>query len=144
MNQSLKNAYAEVFSESISKDCSVADAGCWQGSVWTWNVVEIVGILSKATHNFCVEFSELLEDVIMDKDVEDSFVWLELDEGLFSVKICYSLFDSRSAPYIFSSNVTRVLNHCWSSATLDNIRLFGWRLLHGRVPSKDRFSNVEL
>lgn len=57
---------------------------------------------------------------------------------MFTIKSCYSLFDSDSSTAVVLSGVLGALKHCWNSAALNKLQHFGWRLLHDKIPSKDQ------
>ncbi|XP_058777072.1 uncharacterized protein LOC131651423 [Vicia villosa] len=72
--QSLKDAFPEVIPLALINYCSVEDAGNWQDDEWHWNLDGIVESHNPVVQNFRGEIPALLNDVILIREDEYSYV----------------------------------------------------------------------
>ncbi|XP_058782239.1 uncharacterized protein LOC131656564 [Vicia villosa] len=134
----LLDPFPEVFAFAINSCCSVEDAGFWQDDLWHWNLAGIVESSNPVVQNLGGEIVALLNNITLTREEEDSFGWLKNDEGIFTVRSCYSWLTAETALDSVSPGVLGALSSCWNSAAPLKMQYFGWRLLHDRLPSKDQ------
>lgn len=68
----------------------------------------------------------------------DSFVWRTTVSDDFSVKDCYRyLFSKLSGPAVNAEKVRASLN-IWKIKAPSNFLFFGWRIIHGKIGTKDQ------
>jgi hypothetical protein len=89
----LKEVFPRPFCVSASKDLLVSDAGSWVGGRWCWAVAWRHNLFQwemDLYHNLL----QVISGVSL-SGVVDNWIWVEDDDGIFSVKSCYN-FLSRS------------------------------------------------
>ncbi|XP_058770110.1 uncharacterized protein LOC131643803 [Vicia villosa] len=68
----------------------------------------------------------------------DAVCWWRNDDGIFTVKSVYSVIRDRDLEVAVDNKVVAFLNKFWKSHVPSKIKVFGWRVLHNRLPSKDQ------
>ncbi|KAI5425397.1 hypothetical protein KIW84_031268 [Lathyrus oleraceus] len=111
-NQPLWETYLELCVHAINTDCYVAETG------------------------LLAEFAGLLQQVSMEQNIPDRFVWMGDIKGVFSVKYCVKHFTDKK-PSSMPSDIVISINHLWNVNVPPNFLIFGWRFLLNRIPAKD-------
>ncbi|XP_058726970.1 uncharacterized protein LOC131598375 [Vicia villosa] len=112
--------------------------GGWQEDSWRWDL-DISGDMLLEDPTDLMEVMELLEILASAKPVErenDSFIWWPAEEGAFTVKSCYLSLRDRLEEDTVEANKTTALNLIWKSQIPSKLKVFGWRVLLDRLPSK--------
>ncbi|XP_058733646.1 uncharacterized protein LOC131605289 [Vicia villosa] len=86
------------------------------------------------------ELLELLGGLGPVDGVEDVIKWWPNSDGTFSVKSCTPLFRERLLDVGVEPNNLSAINLFWRSGVPSKIKIFGWRLMLNRLPSKDQLS----
>lgn len=85
------------------------------------------------------EFLELMFNISLSRDAEDSYFWMLLGEGFYSVYSCYTLFlVEEGAMSVFQEDVVKALNNMWKIEAPTKLIFFGWRVLLNRIATKDQ------
>ncbi|XP_068504327.1 uncharacterized protein [Phaseolus vulgaris] len=79
-----------------------------------------------------------LSRVRLSRDQEDIQVWGFDDSGLFSVNSAYSAYECIAHPVRSSQN--DVFRYLWKIKTFPNVLTTTWRVLIGRIPTRENLS----
>lgn len=58
---------------------------------------------------------------------EDGFVWKKSDDGIFSVRSCYSFLSLNMPAMVHPNPIVAALKYMWEIEVPSNISMFGWR-----------------
>lgn len=86
------------------------------------------------------EFAGLLQQVSMEQNILDRFVWMGDIKGVFSIKYCVEHFTDKK-PSSMPSDIVISINHLWNVNVPHNFLIFGWSFLLNRIPTKDQLFN---
>ena len=133
-NVNLKSLFLRLFFLSLNQGQKVEEVGVWEESVWRWTLRwrrvrfewEIpletgLGIhISRAT---------------VTKDNKDDQVWRSDESGNFTVSSAYEcLVKADRGPHIAA------FKYLWKIKTFPNVMITSWRVLLGRVPTRECLS----
>lgn len=67
---------------------------------------------------------------------QDEFVWTGCPNKVFIVQSCYRKLMQRLEPIILGDRLKREIQAMWEVLTSTKIKVFTWRLLLGRLPTR--------
>ena len=134
-NISLKTLFPRLYSISLNQGQKVEEVGSWVDSVWEWK---------HRWRRVRFEWESMLESdlamhlsrVRLSRDQEDIRVWGFDDLGLFSVNSAYECI---AHPTRSSQN--DVFSYLWKIKTFPNVLTTAWRVLIGRIPTRENLSS---
>ncbi|XP_058751979.1 uncharacterized protein LOC131625099 [Vicia villosa] len=139
-NNNLENQFPAVYNLSRLQNGSIAEMGAFHRGNWSWNVnVPAESLLADPVA--AVEALELIQRIAMTKPIEDAtdmVIWRHNQDGVFSVKSCYSLIRDRNKEDILPNETLKALMMVWETNIPSKIKVFGWRVLLNRLPSRDQ------
>ncbi|XP_058776551.1 uncharacterized protein LOC131650861 [Vicia villosa] len=139
--ESLKNAFSELFESSRLKGVSVGAMGGWIDGIWKWRDFGIsVNFLDDA--GFKGRIGLLYDRLLLyggpeEENSMDVVSWEFNNDSVFSVASCYNLYSMNFIPFgsvIKHDEAFRVL---WKAEVPFKIKAFGWRLFLDRLPTKE-------
>ncbi|MCI12807.1 putative ribonuclease H protein, partial [Trifolium medium] len=74
-------------------------------------------------------------------DALDRRKWKHATSGIFTVKSAYSAMQERRSVYPLDHHTTEALAHLWQNSVPSKVAIFGWRLLLGRLPTRESLYN---
>ncbi|KAK2430593.1 hypothetical protein QL285_028913 [Trifolium repens] len=132
---SLQNLFPDLFAKTTLPDENIAQMGTWEGEAWAWNL---------AWHSTLSEEVEeaqylmsLLLPIVPNKDVGDRRRWLDNKDGLFTVQSAYSALSKQQYKSLEDPILAATFKKLWLNNVLTKISIFGWRLLLGKLPTKE-------
>ncbi|KAK2400342.1 hypothetical protein QL285_050052 [Trifolium repens] len=138
-NRPLKDVFPRLFSVSVSKELSVAEAWVRVEGLWCW-VVDWRRALFDWELDLYHNLLQVIGDVVLSEE-EDRWIWAEEGEGNFSVKSCYNLLARLGTPVLLPSGVeTSVFNFVWNSSAPSKVCAFTWQAFLDRIPSRVNLS----
>lgn len=123
--------YPRLYNLSKLKHAMVQACGVWVGGVWQWDLGWRRGLLGRELG----WLHAMLEDINrchLVEGVHDVWRWLPSQDGVFSVNSFYLFLQ---VPEGFSADP--IFDLIWHSYVPSNVKAFSWRLVLGRIPSKD-------
>jgi hypothetical protein len=138
-NSPLCEKFPRLFSISSHKDGLVGEyweeKERWSGGEWGWHRRLFVWeetLLNNLLENF-PPFSMLEE--------EDSWKWVQSEDGNFTVKSTYLLLNNIFSPDSgLGDHDLRVLSIIWKSPAPSKVIAFAWKLLRNRLPTRARLA----
>ncbi|XP_058733030.1 uncharacterized protein LOC131604618 [Vicia villosa] len=85
-----------------------------------------------------IELIEVLSTAKPHGADKDKVKWGSSQDGVFSVKSCYSLFRDRGLEDVITSDTQMALEMIWETNISSKLKVFGWRVILNRLPSKDQ------
>lgn len=87
-NQTISEAYPELYAKSTSPFMTVAAAGNWEGSVWVWGVGGWFNALDDEDVDLRNQLIDQLQNLNPDSYGRDECLWVTDEGSGFSVKDC--------------------------------------------------------
>ena len=134
-NESLNSKYKRLFEISLQNGAAVGDLGEWVEERWRW-------VFQWRREFFDWErvlLTNLLQDlnrVKLHVNVKDAWRWLPGSDGGYSVSTAYKAQGSSEVPLC-----SEVFCKVWDAWVPTKVKVFGWRLAHGRLATLDNLSN---
>jgi hypothetical protein len=134
-NVFLKDHFPRLFSVSSIKEAKVAGAGSWVNGRWCWSIAwrRNLSVWEDELH---VQLMEILLGASLSM-TKDKWVWSVEDDGVFSVKSCYSLLSRRAVSLVDIPAVHNfVFQRIWKSVAPLKVNAFFWQALIDKIPSR--------
>lgn len=110
--------------------------------LWKWDLSisrEVLFCLSGNGMRQMKELEEILEEIHIWHNVQDSIKWWPEQDGSFSVKSCYDRCRiSFQLNNVLQEDELQMLKSIWKARTPSKIQVFGWRIIMNKLPSKDQ------
>jgi hypothetical protein len=121
----------------IAADCNitVADKSINRGTRLRWNW-QWVRQLNDSEMIRKSELEGLLSTIVLQEGAADEFCWVQDEEQDFSVRGCYKFLRNLQVRDDFEDDLLTAVQQLWSTSVLLKVLLFGWRLLHDRMPTR--------
>lgn len=126
----LKTRFRKLFHLSIQKNKSILEMGEWRNGSWSWSF-KWRRSLSLRERNMVDELCNVVNGIPLRRNVMDSWVWKEEQEGRYTVQSAYSLIQAPS--WDASDPIFQLV---WSSAAPSNVCIFIWKLVQDRLPTR--------
>ncbi|KAK7280954.1 hypothetical protein RIF29_08549 [Crotalaria pallida] len=129
-----KTFLPRLFSLAVNKFSSVGDDGSWVNDVWLWSVGWRRELFSWESE-LLSSFLAFIDPVTPSQHVRDSWVWIHHSSGFYS---CSSAYD-----VIHSSQVAMgefLFRKIWFTLVPSKVSGFVWKLILGKVPTKEVLS----
>ncbi|XP_058732933.1 uncharacterized protein LOC131604515 [Vicia villosa] len=136
-SRSLAEQYPKLFEECSMKDSSIKDMRTGVGDDWIWNLWngnEVLGHVAIIEH---AELCGVLDGLRVATNEVDRFVWPYDSSNIFSVKSCYALMARELGEAVMDENSRQVLDIMWGAKVPSKLKVFGWRLIQDRLPTKN-------
>lgn len=137
-NQSLKEAFPNLFHLFPNQKSSVADSGCWCGVVWNWSVSIPSLLPSLELSRDLVDLESSMPEKTPIVGRINNFAWLSNALGDFYVSSCYELLSLDRQQCGFEGIVVLALKEMWRSIIPSNIQIFSWMFLLDKLAMKDQ------
>jgi len=133
-NANLKSLFPRLFSSSLNQGQKVEELGVWEESGWCWNLrwrrVRFEWEIPLET-----ELGLHISRATVTKDRKDARVWRSDESGSFTVSSAYEcLVKADRSPQIVA------FKYLWKIKTFPNVMITAWRVLLGRVLTKECLS----
>ncbi|CAI8586508.1 unnamed protein product [Vicia faba] len=84
------------------------------------------------------ELIEILTMVNIIDEHNDTCRWCPNQDGGFSVKSCYNCLRDIELEDVILEEINGVLQRLWKTCTPSKTKVFGWRVMLNRLPTKDQ------
>ncbi|XP_058776651.1 uncharacterized protein LOC131650971 [Vicia villosa] len=139
-NDTLCNQFPMLFEALQEPSVRISEAGHFEQHGWVWAFCDISSPLSALEAEACDSLINILQHIEPNVLNQDVFIWWP-SAASFSVK---SAFDRLSIGWDQSLSLSveelAVLKLIWKSKVPSNIQVFGWRLLHNRLQTRDELA----
>ncbi|XP_058764822.1 uncharacterized protein LOC131638284 [Vicia villosa] len=99
-------------------------------------MVDSVDPFVQAQHD---DLGEMLSEVKLSRDSEDSHNWKMTEEGTFTVKSCFgSISAELNVGDMVDEAILKALNFLWKTKAPAKLSFFGWRVILNRIATKDQ------
>ncbi|XP_058734089.1 uncharacterized protein LOC131605797 [Vicia villosa] len=122
---------------ACNKGSSVAEAGSWDGSVWSWKWEKILQQGAAPVLGLLAEFFCCLQQYQLEQNVEDSYGWQHDTENVFTVKSCVKMLNDSKESYLPAA-LLKPINKLWEIKVPPSLLMFGWRFLLNRIATKEQ------
>jgi hypothetical protein len=134
-NLPLMDVFPRLFSVSVSKEISVAEARVQVDGLWCWKV-DWRRVLFDWELDLYHNLLEVIGGVVLSEE-GDRWIWAEDGDGNFSVKSCYNMLVRLETPALLPTgleNSTFLRN--WKSSAPSKVCAFAWQVFLDRIPSR--------
>ncbi|CAI8614500.1 unnamed protein product [Vicia faba] len=98
-NESLTKAFSEIFVQAVDDKIVVVPAGIWTYTGWSWQLTDLMFDSNRILPHIWLEFCEVASLMLLQENVQDTYMWKQDIEGIFSIKSCFDLFsENLSSP----------------------------------------------
>lgn len=128
--------FHDLYLMSTMKFGSVKDMVGWVGGVWNWNLqFGDHDLMSNLLEDF-LDLMNFLVEVSPHHNSKAAFFWKESESKFFTVKSCYITMSIVSVVSDLEINLKVVFDLLWKMKIPLKVRIFGWRLLLDRLPTR--------
>ena len=134
-NDTLKNRYPRLYSNSVLKDGSVDKFGIWHVNQWVWQI-EWRREWFSWEYEIINTFMDELKTVKIDAYRNDEWLWLGDNSNSFTVNSAYNvlLCQNTLLPQLSPSFN---FDFFWRLKALPSAHYFAWRVLTGKIATYD-------
>ncbi|XP_058760640.1 uncharacterized protein LOC131633987 [Vicia villosa] len=132
----LAELYPMLYQETIFKSATVDRLGSWRGNCWDWEVIRAYEVLGQEASLELAELQNMLLGIEVKANLEDVIVWPYDVSKCFTVRSCYKLLILEHVHGVEELGIVHGLNLIWEAHVPSKIKIFGWRLLHDRLPTR--------
>ncbi|XP_058783065.1 uncharacterized protein LOC131657716 [Vicia villosa] len=119
---------------------SVYNIGCWVGNGWEWQIENCFSVLNQEACNELSDLKAVLDRVAPSGQNRDVLIWPLQDSHCYSVRSYYTKLVQDSVVELGDSRVRAALQVIWKVKVPSKMQIFGWRLMHDRLPTKSQLS----
>ena len=133
--------YPRLHLNSNQKNQCIQQLGSSSGGTWEWRL-QWRRLLFEAEIPMGVAFLEEIQDLNINEQQQDRWVWLNDSTGVYTVSSAYQLLDRESR----DDNTDGVFQDVWKLKIPSKAVFFAWRLIRDRLPTKSNLSrrNVDI
>ena len=133
-NQPLKTVFPRLFSISLNQGQRVEELGVWEESGWRWKLKWRRGRFEWEIP-MELELGMHISRANVSRDEKDAQIWRGDEVGCFSVSSAYEcLTKYERGPQL------DVFNFLWKIKAFPNVMITTWRVLLGRMPTRECLS----
>jgi hypothetical protein len=138
-NQPLCHLFPGLYAKETGKDVVIAARMGSQVTrpSWSWNWSEG---LNEVDEQQVASLKALFADFMLQPATADSWRWVSDTNGMFSVKSCYSLLLTFRQLAELDEDLLMALRKLWKSDIPSKVKVFGWRLLLKKLPTRAALS----
>ncbi|XP_058775849.1 uncharacterized protein LOC131650136 [Vicia villosa] len=134
-NQSLAEAFPELYGLAANQFMTVAEAGRWQDDVWQWEVHKWCDNVGDVEYNLLLFLETLVLQVTLEQEGEEEFDWdVNAGDG-FTVKSCAAVIRKRSSMALLGEANRKKLSFIWKIAAPSKVQVLAWRMVLDRIPT---------
>ncbi|XP_010678560.1 uncharacterized protein LOC104894092 [Beta vulgaris subsp. vulgaris] len=135
-NIPLKIMFPRLFSLAINQDALVSSYGLWEGFNWIWSFAWKRGL---RPHDLAEKsrLDEILHQVFLDQDSNDSLIWAFHKLGQFSTKSFTQELSKLNPPV-----VSDVIKGVWMGLVPHRIEVFVWLALLGKINTRHKLASM--
>jgi hypothetical protein len=135
-NNTFKELFPNLYVKEAAKDIKIADKLIFNGSEYNWRW-QWVYTLSDMEEQQLTDLCELLVGFSIQPNCPDKWRWMPGPAGIFSVKSCYNLLLDLRQSVVLEQEVLEAIIKLWKNDVPSKIKVFGWRLLLQRLPTRE-------
>jgi len=136
-NYPFRELYPLLYSLSENQNGNVEDMGSWTNNRWTWNLCIKVSELSEEGRLQLTKLQNQLHEIMPNMLIRDEMIWMLDRVNGFTVKSCYKEINSTYNRTNMEGNLRKAIVGIWKTKVPSKIQVHGWRLLLGRLATRD-------
>jgi hypothetical protein len=128
--------FPNLFAKEVVQDIRIADKQLSDenGTNWSWQWINSLTDFEEQELN---NLRELLVGFSVQRNCPDKWKWMSGPTCIFSVKSCYNLLLDLRQHEALDQEVLEATTKLWRNDVPSKIKVFGWRLLLERLPTRE-------
>ncbi|XP_058783282.1 uncharacterized protein LOC131657957 [Vicia villosa] len=135
-NRALADQFPGLYAEISNKFDTVSSMGNWNNNVWSWNIIQSEEVLGLEATGEYSDLVQVLLGIQPRQNIIDLVVWPFENSRVFTVKSCYRLLMQVQGEADLEDSQKCALKIIWGSRCPSKIKIFGWRLILDRLPTR--------
>ncbi|KAL8556294.1 hypothetical protein ACS0TY_003931 [Phlomoides rotata] len=137
----LNRKFSRLFRISCQKGENIFEMGRWEDNSWEWELKWSRELRERDQFSLTLLMS-LISRASLKRDEEDRWQWIHSCSGLFTVTSAYQIRDHSEQEESADQLCSIAFKRLWKSFAPRRYQAIIWKLLHNRMPTKDRLQRI--